>query len=766
MRLALAIIAKDEYDNINRIIKDYEKYFDEIGIAIDDKKMFDLLTEEYASNEKVNFFKYEWISDFSDKRNFLAEQINCDYYVRMDTDDELENPAALVAHAQIASRDNLGIVYTLYDYSKDEYGNVNAQHWRDTIIKKDPNLFWNKKIHENILPKTTQGHKIDFCHTAKIIHLMDDNHTARSYERNVKYLIAEYEEDKEKTDPRTLAYLGRMLFALGQDVEATYFLEKHIEKSGWDEDRYASWCQLSEINRRKADYETAIACAFEAIQEVPAYPEAYFKLHDVYQEQQSWDKAIYWAKEGFKKPIPQTFTLIDPSAYTWRPALSLSFCFFKKGEYEAANRFFDIAKKAAPNLSFIKSEEKYYRMGLEHTRYIKNLGEMVNFLKEKDRYKIKDLLESIPAELADHEYVSSLKNKYLEPKTWADNDVAILCGDAPEEWSPNSVKGGIGGSEEAVIRMGQELTKLGHKVTVYNNCGMEEGDHDGVQYTNWYKINLRDNFNRFICWRNNIFGMGLKVKQKIVWLHDCPNIELTAETAKTFDKIVVLSDYHRTMIPACVPDEKVFVSTNGINPGDFDGLEDVVRDPKRVIYASSYNRGLEEILLMWPDIKKAEPEAKLEIFYGWDVYDEMVQKRVVDDNGWKDKMLELFKQDGVTEHGRVGHKQLCVEYAKSGVFAYQCKYEGEIQCMAYTKALAAGCYPVTNNFGVFKERNLLSVPNDKFKETLIAALENSTSTLLDRDSFIHDHAWARVAEGWSERLFKQDVEVVLKNRMD
>jgi hypothetical protein len=35
MRLALAVIAKDEVKELDRIVKDYSKYFDEVAIAYD-----------------------------------------------------------------------------------------------------------------------------------------------------------------------------------------------------------------------------------------------------------------------------------------------------------------------------------------------------------------------------------------------------------------------------------------------------------------------------------------------------------------------------------------------------------------------------------------------------------------------------------------------------------------------------------------------------------------------------------------------------------
>ena len=125
-------------------------------------------------------------------------------------------------------------------------------------------------------------HKIVVDDGIKINHLIDHQHTMESAVRNIRYLLTEYNQDKEKTDPRTIAYLGRMLFSVGEFDKALPFLEKHINKSGWDEDRHTSWCQISEIMLQKEDYDTAIAAAFEAIQECPSFPDGYLKLHNIY----------------------------------------------------------------------------------------------------------------------------------------------------------------------------------------------------------------------------------------------------------------------------------------------------------------------------------------------------------------------------------------------------------------------------------------------------------------------------------------------------
>jgi len=108
---------------------------------------------------------------------------------------------------------------------------------------------------------------------------------------NIGYLLEEYNRDRENTDPRTLAYLGRMFHGVADYDRAIFFLQKHLQSSGWDEDRYWSWCQLSDLYRLKEKYDLAIASAFEALQERPDYPDAYLKLHDIYFDKEDWQKA-------------------------------------------------------------------------------------------------------------------------------------------------------------------------------------------------------------------------------------------------------------------------------------------------------------------------------------------------------------------------------------------------------------------------------------------------------------------------------------------
>jgi hypothetical protein len=67
---------------------------------------------------------------------------------------------------------------------------------------------------------------------------------------------------------------------------------------------------------------------------------------------------------------------------------------------------------------------------------------------------------------------------------WKNNSIVIYS-NFPfhvEDWSPQSIDKGTGGSEEAVIYLSQKSFKLGCQVTIFNRCGDMEGEYSGVVY--------------------------------------------------------------------------------------------------------------------------------------------------------------------------------------------------------------------------------------------------------------------------------------------
>ena len=745
--LSLAIIAKDETEQLERIIKDYGEYFGEICIAHDEDISL-------AENEKVKLFKYEKSQEeidkgyifFDRKRNWLASKVSGDYYFRLDTDDDITGVEDIDDVYDRCKALKIDVLYAYYDYGRDVYGNTHAAHYRETIVKVSDDFHWNKRIHENIIPVDDKySLKIVKDEAIKIIHQNKDGHV--STDRNMRYLIDEFNEDRENCDPRTLAYLGRMFVGMRRFDEAKYFLEKHLELSGWDEDKLLSWMYYAEVFIEEGKYKDALACCFEALQERPDYPEPYLKLHEIYFAKGDWAKAVYWGEKGLAQDPPETFMLNDPAGRTWRPLITMSLAFLNLNSIDEAVACFNKAKEFVPENEWIVESEPIFLRAKEENKFTEAFKVVFDFISKNNTGACKDLVDMVPVSLQTQDYFSSLYLSVTKPKVWEKDSVVLFCGRSTEDWCPLSVSKGIGGSEEAVIQIAKELQAQGKDVTVYNSCGEFTGEYSGVKYIDTCKFNPKDEFDTLIAWRGNFFDfVDLKANNKILWLHDKPREDQFKECK--FDKVIVLSEYHKSLLPDHVPEDKIFVSTNGLVPKDFKKLK-VDRKRGRMIYASSYDRGLEIILDKWSEIREKVPFAELHIFYGWNTYDQLRGESGIE---YKNKMIAKMNQPGIKEHGRVGHKQLLKEYCKSEALLYPTDFAGEINCIALSKAIGCGCRCITNDFAVLPERNTdVVVSNDGLVDAVADVLKEENTRGIDNE-FINNLSWANVAKNWIKEI--------------
>lgn len=278
--------------------------------------------------------------------------------------------------------------------------------------------------------------------------------------------------------------------------------------------------------------------------------------------------------------------------------------------------------------------------------------------------------------------------------------IVFYCGNSLESWSPKSESTGVGGSEEAVINMSRELAKLGNEVIVYNRCEDNEGEYDGVTYEN-YEYYDNPETDILIYWRVPEYIEKFKrgnAKQVYLWLHDVTPEYEVLPIKLLVDGIFCLSKYHASFLPHLK--DKIIITQNGINLEQFN--QKVWRKPKRIVYGSSYDRGLKELLEMWQEIKLAEPEAELRVFYGWDNMDKAIENGNQEMKEFKEYIEELFKQQGVTHLGRINHKEVAKEYLSAGVWAYPSWFP-EISCITAMKAQAGGAIPVVTPTGALQE---------------------------------------------------------------
>lgn len=192
------------------------------------------------------------------------------------------------------------------------------------------------------------------------------------------------------------------------------------------------------------------------------------------------------------------------------------------------------------------------------------------------------------------------------------------------------------------------------------------------------------------------------------------------------------------------------------------------RDPYKLIWMSSYDRGLEWLLQMFPTIKAQVPQVTLDIFYGWELFTAIHQNNP-ERQAWKKKINGLMQQDGITHFGRVGHKELEKALSEAGIWSYPTDF-GEISCISAMKAQCYGAIPVVSDFAALKEtvQYGVKVPLDEpykcrtkeWQETYIKALVEMLGSTHDgmRQQMMEDaksrFAWSSVAISWGEEFKK------------
>jgi hypothetical protein len=284
---------------------------------------------------------------------------------------------------------------------------------------------------------------------------------------------------------------------------------------------------------------------------------------------------------------------------------------------------------------------------------------------------------------------------------WPSTSIVYICGAKPIAFGPHDTD--LGGSEQAVVQLSAYWASQGFPVVVFGN--VKECKVDGVEYRSISKLNLGDTFATAIFWRS--FGIRLlpliRAKRRIVDLHDSwdPRSYVSPKDLLSLvDMFMVKSNYHRSLYPY-IPDSKIRCVMNGIQMDICESvskkLDNSVREPFRLVYASNYERGLEPLLkYTWPKIIKEIPEAELHIYYGFNPNAKPA---------FITHMNQLFSQKGVKEHGKVSLKKIAEEKCRSSVHLYVSNSATEIDCISIRESLVCGSIPVIGTDYVFKERD-------------------------------------------------------------
>lgn len=332
---------------------------------------------------------------------------------------------------------------------------------------------------------------------------------------------------------------------------------------------------------------------------------------------------------------------------------------------------------------------------------------------------------------------------------------------------------GTGGSEANHIELGGTLSQLGHEVISY--APIPEHKH-GTTYNGvtWFMDRGADSTHEgvWIFYRTIVplDFMHKTDKQKFcVYMHDVSIGEAwTDERIQKIDKVLVQCEKHKWLMGEMYPriKDKLLVVKPGLDLNRFLKIEEenkgIIRDPKSIIWASSPIRGLQHLLDIFLEAKEFVPELTLDIFYGFDYFDD----RIPEHKKVREKVIEYSTYPGINYHGKIGKDKLALEWLQHGLWVYPTMFL-ETFCMASVEAQAMGAIPIVNplwgtgenvKFGNLITGNAYDDPlvQARYVEAIIAFADNPELQDQIREKMMPQireaYSWENLGPAWSEMI--------------
>lgn len=741
--ISVCIIARNEERTIEKCLLSIRDYVDEIVLidtgSIDKtpeiaKKYVDKFEIYTACNDEQGR-----ILDFSQARNYSISLAKNDYIMWIDSDDEVlgaENIPKLFEQALQSSKGQPFCLMFPYYYSFDSFGNPTLIHYRERIMGPKNLFTFVNPVHEviqplnGVVPIGTTSDEVIIAHR-RGIKLSEPG-------RNLRILKEVYKKQGE-SDARQLYYLGLELGNNGEIDESIKIFNRYIELSGWDDEKYMACINLCTHYMNRSELDKTITTAFQAISFKEQWGEAYFILAKCFylkalisNNYRDWERCANFAKQGLSFPPTKTLLFVNPLIREFEIHQYLNMALSHLGDLQGALDSVNTALKKFPNDANMLFNKKFYEFSLNKHQF--------NLIMDKFRNEdhISSLIYNNVHSAFNNKDIEIIKNIFpiwtiieglrktgIEPKDcYLQNnelkitkgkkatklDIIFYAGAGLEHWNPCTIKNtGIGGSELIMYEIAKRLSKFGHKVTIYNDCGSEgEGIFDGVEYKTYDRY--KDLECDVLIVSRRAFALGdefnIKAKLKVIWAHDIFVLNATSKLLLKADRILALSNWHKDFLINyhTIHPNQILVTRNGIDLKRFE--KKIKRDQFKVVCSSSPDRYLPIMLEIWPEIKKQVPQASFHIYYGFGNWRKSAQLQN-DQNqlnlivALENKIQEMKKYD-VVFHDRINQDQLAEEFLSAGVWGYSNHFE-ETYCISAAEASAAGLRLICNGNAALKE---------------------------------------------------------------
>jgi len=322
---------------------------------------------------------------------------------------------------------------------------------------------------------------------------------------------------------------------------------------------------------------------------------------------------------------------------------------------------------------------------------------------------------------------------------------------------------GLTGSEVTNLMQAIEAAKHGYDVTMYSNF-THESETFGIKFAQWSKWPEDSKKNWYSAFAT-IHPAGLQnlkpgtlriLNQQVNDFGYCSGWE------QYTDIVTALSHAHQKHLSQFTNFKNWIVLPNGCNPAEY---HDGPRNNKKLVFASSPDRGLHWLLELFPRLKKRVPDAECHVYYNYQdnavqAYKDRGEDELSNRFKYIDSVLPKLSKIGVFHHKSASRQEMARVFSEYRILAYTCdpvRFTEGFSCTTL-EAAVAGCLPVicgTDALGEIYGSIVPTTPppyianKDHYFDNLVKYLINDDEYMVAQNrakEMAKTHNWAAVSK--------------------
>ena len=348
--LSVCLIVKNEEKVLARCLNCARQFADEIVVV--DTGSTDS-TKQIAKIFTQNVYNFKWVDDFSKARNFSFQKATCDFVMWLDADDVIskENIQKII---ELKKTQTPADVYMLkYEIAFDENNNPTFSYFRERILRRKMNFFWEGFVHEAIVPRGKIEH-LEISIEHRKIKVANPKRNLQLYNKKIK--------EGHVLSPREQFYYSRELFYNQQYKKCIKTLKTYLKnKSLFPANRQDAHKILAQAYIQTNKTLLAKNCLIDSLKFSAPSAEICCLLGNL-AIKNSIQEAAFWFKCALNcEKNLKSGAFVEDQYYNLIPFIQLCYINYKLGNVSLSKEFHEKAKKINPKNPSVLYNDKFFK---------------------------------------------------------------------------------------------------------------------------------------------------------------------------------------------------------------------------------------------------------------------------------------------------------------------------------------------------------------------------------------------------------------------